>query len=46
MTHRPLAFETHLALAVCMALGAALCNSVGHAGVSAYIVLMALFDRR
>lgn len=36
-------FETQLALAVCMGLGAALYTSVGHAGASAYIALMALF---
>jgi uncharacterized membrane protein YfcA len=33
----------HLALAACMFLGAALYTSVGHAGASAYIALMALF---
>ena len=32
-----------LALAACMLLGAALYTSVGHAGASAYIALMALF---
>jgi uncharacterized membrane protein YfcA len=32
-----------LALAACMFLGAALYTSVGHAGASAYIALMALF---
>jgi hypothetical protein len=35
--------ETQLALAVCMGLGAALYTSVGHAGASAYIALMAMF---
>lgn len=36
-------FEIHtLALAACMLLGAALYTSVGHAGASAYIALMAL----
>lgn len=39
----PLPFETHLLLAACMFLGAALYASVGHAGASAYIALMALF---
>ena len=34
---------THLLLALCMFLGAALYTSVGHAGASAYIALMALF---
>ena len=34
---------TDLALAACMLLGAALYSSVGHAGASAYIALMALF---
>jgi hypothetical protein len=38
-----LAFETQLALAACMLAGAALYTSVGHAGASAYIALMALF---
>jgi uncharacterized membrane protein YfcA len=33
----------HLLLAACMFLGAALYTSVGHAGASAYIALMALF---
>lgn len=33
----------HLALAACMFVGAALYTSVGHAGASAYIALMALF---
>ena len=33
----------HLLLAFCMFLGAALYTSVGHAGASAYIALMALF---
>src|SRR4249919_1469733 len=33
----------HLSLAACMFLGAALYTSVGHAGASAYIALMALF---
>jgi uncharacterized protein len=32
-----------IALAICMMLGAALYSSVGHAGASAYIALMALF---
>src|SRR5947209_12398100 len=32
-----------LLLAVCMLIGAALYTSVGHAGASAYIALMALF---
>ena len=32
-----------LLLAACMFLGAALYTSVGHAGASAYIALMALF---
>jgi uncharacterized membrane protein YfcA len=37
-------FESHtLLLAACMFLGAALYTSVGHAGASAYIALMALF---
>ena len=37
-------FESHtLLLAACMLLGAALYTSVGHAGASAYIALMALF---
>lgn len=35
--------EAHLALALCMTIGAALYSSVGHAGASAYIALMALF---
>ena len=35
-----------LLLAVCMFLGAALYTSVGHAGASAYIALMALFGSR
>jgi hypothetical protein len=34
---------TELLLAACMFLGAALYTSVGHAGASAYIALMALF---
>lgn len=34
---------TELALALCMMIGAALYSSVGHAGASAYIALMALF---
>ena len=34
----------HILLAVCMFLGAALYSSVGHAGASAYIALMALFS--
>ncbi|HEX8300501.1 sulfite exporter TauE/SafE family protein [Sphingomonas sp.] len=39
-----MAFETtDLALAFCMMIGAALYSSVGHAGASAYIALMALF---
>lgn len=38
-----MAVEFHLVLAVCMLLGAALYTSVGHAGASAYIALMALF---
>lgn len=40
----PFAFETHLALATCLFLGAALYSSVGHAGASAYIAAMALFN--
>ena len=36
-------FEVQLLLAACMFLGAALYSSVGHAGASAYIALMALF---
>jgi uncharacterized membrane protein YfcA len=37
-------FESHtLLLAACMLLGASLYTSVGHAGASAYIALMALF---
>ncbi len=39
----PLPIDTHIALALCMMLGAALYSSVGHAGASAYIALMALF---
>lgn len=35
--------ETPLLLAACMLLGAVLYSSVGHAGASAYIALMALF---
>src|SRR5215218_5869624 len=35
--------SSDLPLALCMALGAALYTSVGHAGASAYIALMALF---
>ncbi len=35
--------ETEWLLALCMLLGAALYSSVGHAGASAYIALMALF---
>jgi hypothetical protein len=35
---------TELLLAACMLLGAALYTSVGHAGASAYIALMALFS--
>jgi uncharacterized protein len=38
-----LTVEMHVALAVCMFFGAALYSSVGHAGASAYIALMALF---
>jgi uncharacterized membrane protein YfcA len=39
-----LQFDTpELALAACMMVGAALYSSVGHAGASAYIALMALF---
>ena len=38
-----LALDVHLALAVCLMLGAALYSSVGHAGASAYIATMALF---
>lgn len=38
-----LSFEIQLALAFCMLCGAALYSSVGHAGASAYIALMALF---
>lgn len=34
----------HLSLAACMFLGAALYSSVGHAGASAYIAVMALFS--
>jgi uncharacterized membrane protein YfcA len=36
--------ETELLLAACMFLAAALYSSVGHAGASAYIALMALFS--
>jgi uncharacterized membrane protein YfcA len=36
--------DAHLLLAACMFLGAALYSSVGHAGASAYIALMALFS--
>lgn len=36
-------WEFHLGLAACMLLGAALYTSVGHAGASAYIAMMALF---
>ena len=36
-------FSTELFLAACMFLGAVLYTSVGHAGASAYIALMALF---
>lgn len=35
--------ETEILLALCMVLGATLYTSVGHAGASAYIALMALF---
>ncbi|WP_205480067.1 sulfite exporter TauE/SafE family protein [Sphingomonas arenae] len=35
--------EVDIWLAVCMAVGAALYSSVGHAGASAYLALMALF---
>ena len=35
--------DTEFLLAICMFLGAALYTSVGHAGASAYIALMALF---
>ena len=35
--------ETHFLLAGCMLLAAALYSSVGHAGASSYIALMALF---
>lgn len=35
--------ETDLAIAACFFLGAALYSSVGHAGASAYIAIMALF---
>lgn len=35
--------EADIWLAVCMAVGAALYSSVGHAGASAYLALMALF---
>lgn len=35
--------ESDLLLALCMAVGAALYSSVGHAGASAYLALMALF---
>jgi uncharacterized membrane protein YfcA len=38
-----LSFNLELLLAACMFLGAALYTSVGHAGASAYIALMALF---
>ncbi len=37
------ALDHDLLLALCMAVGAALYSSVGHAGASAYIALMALF---
>jgi uncharacterized protein len=36
-------FSTELLLAACMFVGAVLYTSVGHAGASAYIALMALF---
>jgi uncharacterized membrane protein YfcA len=36
--------EAHYLLAACMLVGAALYTSVGHAGASAYIALMALFS--
>jgi hypothetical protein len=42
--HRPIMPETQFLLAACMFLGAALYSSVGHAGASAYIALMALFS--
>lgn len=35
--------ESELILAICMGIGAALYSSVGHAGASAYLALMALF---
>ena len=38
-----MAFTPDFALAICIFLGAALYSSVGHAGASAYIALMALF---
>lgn len=38
-----MSFSSELALAACMLIGAALYASVGHAGASAYIALMALF---
>jgi uncharacterized protein len=38
-----MSFSAELALALCMFLGAALYTSVGHAGASAYIAMMALF---
>ena len=37
------ATETDLLLALCMLIGAALYSSVGHAGASSYLALMALF---
>jgi uncharacterized protein len=44
-SHRmQLAFESQLILAVCLGLGAALYSSVGHAGASAYLAVMALFS--
>jgi hypothetical protein len=39
-----LSLNAELLLALCMFLGAALYSSVGHAGASAYIALMALFS--
>ena len=41
--HRSIMPDTQYLLAACMFLGAALYSSVGHAGASAYIALMALF---
>lgn len=36
--------EVHYAIAICMFLGAMLYSSVGHAGASSYIAIMALFS--